>query len=80
MQKFTPLWRRFIKEWAEIQKIKKTDLADFQSAPYPRICRSLIGILKQFLHILLLIYPKNKGNRWDLLFEKFQSDLTSNII
>ena len=80
MQKFTPLWCRFIKKWAEIQNIKKSDLAVFQSAPYPRICRTLISILKQFLHILLLIYPKNKGNGWDLLFEKFQSDLTSNII
>ena len=49
MQNFTPLWRRFIKEWAEIQNIKKSDLADFQSAPYPRICRSLIGILKKNL-------------------------------
>ena len=80
MQKFTPLWRRFIKECAEIQNIKKYDLAVFQSAPYPRICCTLLGILKQFLLILLLIYPKNKENGWDLLFEKFQSDLTSNII
>ena len=80
MQKFTSLWRRFIKEWAEIQNIKKSDLAVFQSAPYPRICRMLIGFLRQLLHILLLKYPKNKGNGWDLLFEKFQSDLTSNII
>ena len=80
MQKFTSLWRHFIKELTAIQNIKKSDLAVFQSAPYPRICRTLDDILKQFLHILFLIYPKNKGNGWDLLFEKNHSDLTSNII
>ena len=42
MQKFTPLWRRFMKKWAEIENIKKSDIAVFQSAPYPRICRTLV--------------------------------------
>ena len=61
-------------------KHEKSDLAVFQSAPYPRICRMLIDILKQFLHILFLIYPKNKGNECDLLFENLHSDLTLNIL
>ena len=80
MQKFTPSWCRFIKGLAAIQKIKKSDLAVFQSAPYPRIRRILIDILKQFLHILFLIYPKNKGNGCDLLFEKWHSVFTLNIL
>ena len=70
----------FYKEIGSDSKHQKNDLAVFQSAPYPRICRMLIDILKQFMHILILIYPKNKGNGCDLLFEKFHSDLTLNIL
>ena len=61
-------------------KYQKIDLAVFQSAPYPRICHMLIDILKQFLNILFLIHPKNKGNGCDLLFEKLHSDLTLTIL
>ena len=56
-------------------KHQKSDLAVFQSAPYPRICRMLIDMLKQFLHILVLIRPKNNGNGCELLFEKLHSEL-----
>ena len=65
--------------WQRFSNIKKSDLAIFQSAPYPRIRRMLINILKQFLPILFLIDPKNKVNGCALLFEKFHSDLTLNI-
>ena len=81
MQKFTPLFCRFIKELAAISNIKKkSDLAIFQSAPYPRIRRMLIDILKQFLPIFFLIDLKNKVNGCALLFEKFHCDLTLNIL
>ena len=41
----------------------------------------LIDILKQSSCILFsLSIQKNKGNGWDLLFENFHGELTSNIL
>ena len=54
MQKFTPLWCRFIKKLTTVQNTKKSNWEGFQSASYHRICRILIDILKPILVFFFL--------------------------